>query len=127
MEQTVLFRGKSINTGEWIESMTISNGTIKRKYGNCYLEIDGTWIGVYPDSVGQYTLQSDRKGNPLFGSIYINGKVTKGGDLVTHNKNTAHIEFMDGCFSIYRPTYYVTHLTRLISATVEIIGKQYEA
>ena len=30
----ILFRAKTINTGEWIQSMTIAKGTIKRK-SNC--------------------------------------------------------------------------------------------
>ena len=32
----ILFKGKAINTEEWVESMTIAKGTIKRKARSFY-------------------------------------------------------------------------------------------
>lgn len=43
----IKFRGKRINGGEWVESMTISNGTIKRKMYDVFFEVQpDKWVGV---------------------------------------------------------------------------------
>ena len=52
----IKFRAKTINTNEWIDSMTISKGTIKRKRDCVYFEADtGVIRGVIPETVGEYT------------------------------------------------------------------------
>lgn len=51
----ILFRGKTINSNEWVESMTIANGTIKRKRDDLFMEIsEDKWVGVIPETVGLF-------------------------------------------------------------------------
>ena len=67
MKREILFRGKTINTGEWVESITISNGTIKMKKNLVYIKIEeGKWAGVIPESVGQFIGLTDKKGVKIF-------------------------------------------------------------
>lgn len=70
----IKFRGKRVNGGEWVESMTISRGTIKRKTHEVFFEIDeDKWVGVIPESVSQFTGESILQGGELYeGDIVIN-------------------------------------------------------
>lgn len=36
----IKFRAKRVNGGEWVKSMTISYGTIKRKMYNVFFEVE---------------------------------------------------------------------------------------
>jgi len=90
--RVIKFRGLGINAKEFIYSMTIANGTIKRKKDCVYLEIEQQWYGINPETLGQYIELKDKKGF----SIYE-------GDIVrpfTDEKNTAEIIFINGCFKI---------------------------
>ena len=57
----IKFKGKSVNDGNWIESMTIAQGTIKRKRDNYYFEVnENRWVGIIPESIGQFTGRKDK-------------------------------------------------------------------
>jgi uncharacterized phage protein (TIGR01671 family) len=63
----IKFKGKSINTGEWCESMTISNGTIKRKRDDLFMETnEGKWLGIDPKTLGQFTGVKDKNNKDIF-------------------------------------------------------------
>ena len=67
MKREILFKGKSVNTGEWVESMTVAKGTIKRKRDNVFMEIgDNKWVGIEPKSLSQFINQKDKKRQKMF-------------------------------------------------------------
>ena len=52
------FRGKDVNTGKWVYSSAIANGTVKGKQNNKYMLVDNEsdiWCEVDPETIGQYT------------------------------------------------------------------------
>ena len=62
----IMFRGISVNKGQFFYSMTISNGTIKRKMNCVFLEVNGKWVGIKPETVGQYTGIKDKHGVEIY-------------------------------------------------------------
>lgn len=70
MKREILFRGKSVNTGEWIEGDGIHYPKSINYLGTCW--IDGMedrandWIQVDPATVGQYTGLCDKNGVRIF-------------------------------------------------------------
>ena len=63
----ILFRGKSINSKMIVYSMSISNGTIKRKQNDMFMEIEpNKWVGVHPESISQFTGVTDKNGKKIF-------------------------------------------------------------
>ena len=71
MKREILFKGKSVNTGEWVESMTIAKGTIKRKRDDVFMEIgENKWIGIVPSSLSQFINQKDKNGKKIFEGDY---------------------------------------------------------
>lgn len=63
----IKFRAKRVNGGEWVKSMTISYGTIKRKMYNVFFEVEpNKWVGVIPETVCQFSEITDKNGNSIF-------------------------------------------------------------
>ena len=67
MKREIKFRAKRVNGGEWVNSMTISHGTIKRKMYNVFFEVEpNKWVGVLPETVCQFSEITDKNGNSIF-------------------------------------------------------------
>ena len=63
----IKFRGKSINSNQWIFGMTISFGTIKRKSSDIFIEIsEEKWSGIKTNTLGQYTGINDKNGVEIY-------------------------------------------------------------
>ena len=55
MELT-LYKAKTVNEDDWIESMTISKGTTKRKSRDLFMETnENRWKGIKPETLSIYT------------------------------------------------------------------------
>ena len=63
----IKFRAKTVNTGEIVESMTIAQGTIKRKRDNYFFEIaPNKYVGVVTETIVQFTGFCDKNGKEIY-------------------------------------------------------------
>lgn len=114
MKQEILFRGKSINSNDWVESMTVAKGTIKRKRDCVYLSIgEDVWEGVIPETVGLFSTIYDKKGTKIFD-----------GDLfkIGAEKDVFECRFEHGCFLAYRNGKQFGLIGELQICFIDVIG-----
>ena len=118
MEQEILFRGKSINSNEWIESMTVAKGTIKRKSDCVYLSIgDDAWRGVKPETVGMFSTIYDKKGMRIF-----DGDLFKLGA----EKGVFEVRFEHGCFLAYKKGKQFGLVGELQICFIDVVGNIFD-
>lgn len=66
-KREILFRGRCVIRGEWVSSMTVCKGIIKRKRDNFYIEDAlGRWAHVEKETISQYTGLNDKNGKQIF-------------------------------------------------------------
>ena len=112
MKREILFRGKSIDNGEWVEGTIHFNGKyiLSNKHRNNYHE----WVEIIPETVGQYTGIDDREGDKIFeGDIFKIGA----------ENNIYTVRFDYGCFLAYDGNgEQVGILSELSTMFVKVIG-----
>ncbi len=97
MDRIGMFRGKKIDTGEWAYGFFIKSTDDRCFIGkNLYVHEKGNpstltpqfdAVEVVPETLAQYTTLNDKNDKPIYGSIEIDGKRTKGGDIAKINGN----------------------------------------
>jgi len=70
MKREILFKGKSIDTGEWYESMTVLKGTTDSTKDRFVMLVDKEWIEIIPDSLSQYINKKDKNSKKVFEGDY---------------------------------------------------------
>jgi len=71
MKREILFKGKSVNTGEWIESMTITKGATESTKDALFMKKDiDEWVEIIPDSLSQFINKPDKNGKKVFEGDY---------------------------------------------------------
>lgn len=113
----ILFKGKSITSGDWIESMTVAKGTIKRKRDDVFLEVgENTWKGIEYDTLCQYTGIKDKNGNKIFEGDYFK---------LGAEKDVFEVKYEHGCFLAYKEGTQFGILGELQICFIDIIGNKH--
>lgn len=90
MNNEILFKAKTVNGNDWVESMTIAKGTIKLKAHDLFMEIsENKWVGIKKDTLSVFTgkIISEKKVftndiiKCLFSKTEHVGRLSFGGDL----------------------------------------------
>ena len=122
MKKEILFRGKRLDNGEWVEGSLIGEDVIVGKIVDFEEDYFTTefWYKVDPETVGQFTGMTDKNGTKIFE-----------GDIVKE-KHKVHeriysIFWRNDCFSMSAQTKDVSYyLDEIISSHCEVIGNIYD-
>ena len=93
MTREILFRGKRVNNGEWVEG-SYWYSRRSNTYQHFVFDDEGVWVGVDPNTVGRFTGLTDRNGVKIFE-----------GDIVRWHDNTELSvggQIAEVCFGKYR-------------------------
>lgn len=125
MNRKIKFRGKPVNGGEWVESMTISMGTIKRKMHNVFFEVQpDKWVGIISETVGQFTGKTDKNGKEIYeGDIVRVSEKDATFDIVVKWNNDA-MAFM-ACYVSWNQSPF-SWFTNLATYELEVIGNIFD-
>lgn len=114
MEREILFRGKAVNSGQWIESMTISKGTIERKRHNLFMEVsEKKWKGIIPETLGQFSGLYDKIKSRIFEN-----------DILKSGSHYLICKFHNGSFCFY--TLKGNMVSPVDTSEYEVVGNTYD-
>ena len=117
MKREILFRGKRVKDGKWVEGLLTKDikGHIRIQYNPRYFS-----VVVNPESVGQFTGMTDKNGTKIFE-----------GDIVKEQYKAyerIYNVFWDEDYFVFRAKSkdYSYHLDEIIPSHCEVIGNVFE-
>jgi hypothetical protein len=90
MNREILFRGKRVDNGDWVEGFLVVGAFEPEWY--CIFNKDRKFHQVEPESVGQFTGLLDKNGKRIFE-----------GDLFMNGQSLRVIEFHNGNYTCIKP------------------------
>ena len=118
LKRDIVFRGKSIDNGEWVEGTIHFNGKyiLSNKHRNNYHE----WVEIIPETVGQYTGIDDKHGTKIFE-----------GDIIRESykghERIYHVFWDNDYFALRAESEYTSYqLDELLLSHCEVIGNVFE-
>lgn len=124
----ILFRGKRLDNGEWVEGNLFVSDTDGRTYilvGSRMVTIE--WE-VDPSTVGQYTGLKDKNGKKIFEDDVCRFREWSNGEMCWNGKvHFEHQQFMiSGGPNKECETMFELCLSRFISENIEVIGNVHD-
>lgn len=115
----ILFRGKRIDNGEWVEGCGI---IATENWVSIFTVIDDidenssevNEIEVIPETVGQYTGFTDKNGNKIFDSDVV--------DILTENGEVGIVTYDEGCFYVKADGFSVDFRNNINGNDLLVIG-----
>lgn len=113
----IIFRGKRVDSGEWIEGIDIMNKTVRGEL--CLANIGKDWVAVVPSTAGQFTGVTDRNGARIFEGDIVTGRFQD-------KKITGCVKYGDDAsFYIYRKGLFNVGLNNA-DIWLAVIGNIYD-
>lgn len=118
----ILFRGRVINSPDWIEGSLI-------QVGACHLiwsEGQDGGIEVEPGSVGQYTGKQDIKDEPIFEGDLVSVRLPWTRLSLPMDMGVHRVEFVDGAFVLTDYTGSTPICGYAPTVQMEVVGRAYD-
>lgn len=100
MKRTILFKGKRVDNGQWVEGKSLIQGIIE---GREFVQIEHSYFDNYrqyevdPETVCQFTGLLDKNGNKIFEGDKINFSCAINGSFID---SVVEYDSIDGAWSI---------------------------
>lgn len=119
----ILFRGKKLDNGEWVEGYLYITHTGTHEIGsyNAETNIERLASNVIPSTVGQYTGLKDRNGKRIF-----EGDIVEGADYTAEDGGYGVVSFDDGAFEVSGNNCVGTFHENYWAREFEVIGNIYD-
>lgn len=106
----ILFRGKKVNNGEWIEGyffkqinpLTVDGLPVK----HCISDLPPFGAEIIPETVGQYTGLTDKNGKKIFEGDIVVCSQEINGNFIDRHIEIGYVEMKHGAFGLHRKQGY---------------------